>query len=421
VIVRSFGSLEAMTQARNGLGYSPGSVPMYGKGSPQTYAALYRTQPNVRICVDFLARNFAQLGLHVFRRVSDTDRVRLADHDLVKWLGKPNPATTRYRLFEGLMQDLGIYFNAYWLKVRTADALGLVRLPPEQVSIEGGLVPSTFIWTVDGQEKYFAPSEVVHFSGYDPCNPLMGLSPLETLRQLLAEQKAASDYRQAYWTNGSRFEGVITTDKDVRYTPEQKQQFREQMQEFSASGSRAGQIPVLPAGLDLKPMSWNARDSQHYESMKLAREVCAAAFHIPQPMVGILEHATFSNVKEQHKHLYQDCLGPWLEMVGEELERQVLPECRDTRDVYVEFNIGEKLKGSFEEQAAAIVSLTGAPVLTRNEGRARLNLSAIPGQEFDTPVTPLNMGQPGAADPQSAEQNPQPEADAPPARPRRVA
>jgi HK97 family phage portal protein len=294
-------------------------------------------------------------------------------------------------------------------------------LPPEQVSIEGGLVPSTFIWTVDGQEKYFAPSEVVHFSGYDPCNPLMGLSPLETLRQLLAEQKAASDYRQAYWTNGSRFEGVITTDKDVRYTPEQKQQFREQMQEFSASGSRAGQIPVLPAGLDLKPMSWNARDSQHYESMKLAREVCAAAFHIPQPMVGILEHATFSNVKEQHKHLYQDCLGPWLEMVGEELERQVLPECRDTRDVYVEFNIGEKLKGSFEEQAAAIVSLTGAPVLTRNEGRARLNLSAIPGQEFDTPVTPLNMGQPGAADPQAAEQNPQPEADAPPARPRRVA
>ena len=43
----------------------------------RTYAQLYTQQPNVRVCVDFLARNIAQLGLHVFRRVSDTDRERL--------------------------------------------------------------------------------------------------------------------------------------------------------------------------------------------------------------------------------------------------------------------------------------------------------------------------------------------------------
>ncbi len=395
MIVRSFGALESMTPAAST--YAAGSLSLYGTATAQTYASLYRTQPNVRICVDFLARNFAQLGVHVFRRVSDTDRVRLAGHDLANWLNRPNPATTRYRLMEALMQDLGIYFNAYWLKVRTDDGLGLVRLPPEQMAIEGGLVPSGYVWTVDGREKTFAPSEIVHFSGYDPLNPLMGVSPLETLRLVLAEQRAASDYRQAYWTNGSRFEGVITTDKDKPLNPEQRQEFRRQIQEFAASGSRAGQIPVLPAGMDLKPTSWNAKDSQYYESVKLAREVCAAAYHIPQPMVGILDHATFTNIKEQHKHLYQDSLGPWLVMVSQEIERQILTECTDQDAVYVEFNISEKLKGSFEEQAAAIVSLTGAPVLTRNEGRARLNLSSIEGEAFDTPVTPLNMSQPGGA------------------------
>ena len=33
-----------------------------------SYGRLYATQPSVRICVDFLARNVAQLGLHLYRR-----------------------------------------------------------------------------------------------------------------------------------------------------------------------------------------------------------------------------------------------------------------------------------------------------------------------------------------------------------------
>lgn len=394
MIVRSFGSIEALASANpSWTDYGGGAVSMFGNAGAQTYFNIYRTQPNVRICVDFLARNFAQLGLHVFRRVSDTDRMRLAGHELANIVHRPNPGTTRYRLFEDLMQDIGIYHRAYWLKVRSDEQLGLVRLPPDEMAVEGALIPTAFVWTVDGKERRFAPSEIVYFSGYGG-----GISPMETLRQMIGEMKAASDYRQAYWANSGRFEGVLTVDKDSpagKWTAEQRQQMREQFQQFSASGSRAGQFPLLPMGVDIKPTSFNAKDSEYLESVKLSREVVAAMYHIPQPMVGILEHATFSNIREQHKHLYQDCLGPSLEMVAEEIERQLLPECSDQRNVYVEFNIGEKLKGSFEEQAAAIVSLTGAPVLARNEGRARLNLPRIEDEAFDKPVTPLNMGQAG--------------------------
>jgi len=94
-------------------------------------------------------------------------------------------------------------------------------------------------------------------------------------------------------------------------------------------------------------------------------------------MVGILDHATFSNIKEQHKQLYADCLGPWLEMVSEAIELWLLPEALDTADVYGEFNIAAKLAGSFEEQATALRLLVGRPLMTGNEGRARLNLPRI--------------------------------------------
>jgi len=126
-----------------------------------------------------------------------------------------------------------------------------------------------------------------------------------------------------------------------------------------------------------------------HNSRKLTREEVARSYHVPLPMVGILDHATFSNIVEQHKQLYQDCLGPWLEMMQQEIELQLLPDLPDRDRVYVEFNINEKLRGSFEEQAAQLQAGVGGPYMTRNEARARLNLPQVDGG--DELIVPLNV------------------------------
>jgi HK97 family phage portal protein len=394
-IVRSFGALQSMSDTpTRWYGNGDGSVSLYG--SHVDYGTIYKTQPNVRTVVDFLSRNIAQLGLHVFRRVSDNDRVRLPKHELAEIIARPNPAMTRYRMVESLMLDLGIYFNAYWVKIRAADRLGLVRLPACQMTVEGQLQPEQYYWTrLDGQTIPFAPTEIVHFGGYSPfpTDPLRGISPLETLRRILAEEAASGEHREAFWRNSARVEGVVTRPKEKpRYTPQQSQQWREQWQAARAGVSNGGTTVLLQDGETFTPTSWSAKDSEYVSARKLTREECAAAYHVPLPMVGILEHATFSNIVEQHKNLYQDCLGPWLEMIEEEFERQILPECDDTRDVYVEFNIAEKLKGSFEEQAASIQALVGRPVMTPNEGRARLNLPAITDDPTADQLAPQQGG-----------------------------
>jgi HK97 family phage portal protein len=387
-IVQSFGALAAMTGAvPTWAPASGGSLDIYG--ARMAYATLYATQPNVRTMVDFLSRNIAQLGLHAFRRVSDTDRERLIDHDIVRWLGQPNPATTRYRLIESLMGDLGIYFDAFWAKVRgTAPdgrrSLGLVRLPPDQMTVEGALLPTHYCWTVNGVKTEFPLTEIVHFGGYNPRDPKRGLSNLETLRRILAEEAAAGDHRQSYWANAGRMEGIIEQAiNGPKFGEPQQRDFRADWQEFSGNGARVGQVAVLPKGMTYKQASFSAKDSEYLSARKLTREECAAAYHIPLPLVGILEHATFSNIKEQHKHLYQDCLGPWLEMIVQEIERQVLVECDDRADIYLEFNIAAKLAGSFEEQAASLQMAVGKPWMTVNEGRAKQNLPSHPNPEAD--------------------------------------
>jgi len=389
-----------------------GWMPMTGSGALRLYdqftydyLTIYKTQPNVRTCVDFLARNIAQLGLHVFRRVSETDRVRVRDHWLAETLSRPLPAAckvTRYRLIEALMGDLGVFFNAYWAKVKPPDQrLGLLRLPPECVTVQGGLSPSGYEVTMGGVRTVLAPEAVVHVRGYNPLSPIMGLSPLETLRRVLAEEHAAGEYREYFWQNSARVNGIVERSLEApEWSEAARKRFQASFAEEHAGARNSAKTPVLEDGMTWKEASFNAQESEYLAGRKLTREECARAYHIPLPMVGILDHSTFSNIKEQHKNLYQDALGPWLALIEQDIELQLLPEWGDAGDLYVEFNIAEKLQGSFEEQTTAFQSAVGAPYMTRNEARARQNLPSLPGG--DDLVTPLNVLTGGQASPRDS-------------------
>ncbi len=379
---------------------SYGSLRMYDQYN-YDYATLYRVQPNIRTCIDFLARNIAQLGLHVFRRVGETDRQRLRDHPLAVLIGKPNPWTTRYRLIEALMADLGIYFNAYWLKVRDGGRLALLRVPPQLVTPAGGLFPTGYEITFGPRTIKPSPDQIVHFRGYNPEDTTQGLSPLETLRRVLAEEFSSGDYREYFWRNAARMNGIIERPKDApEWSTTARERFKAEFEALYSGGSNSGKTAILEEGMSWKQTSFSAQESEYLAGRKLTREECARAYHIPLPMVGILDHATFSNIKEQHKNLYQDALGPWLAMIEEEIALQLLPEF-DSDGVYCEFNIQEKMQGSFEEQITAMQSAVGRPWMTADEARARFNMPSL-GGDAEQLVTPLNVLTGGQASPRDS-------------------
>lgn len=372
----------------------------------QDYAAIWRAQGSVRTTVDFLGRNIASLGLHTFRRVSDNDRERLTTHPLARLLARPNPATTPYRLMDGLVRDLAIFDRAYWLKMFTAGTPWLLRLPPAAVVPQGSwLWPEAFEYNGSKGKKVFPADQVVHFRGYSPEGDLAGSSPIEALRRVLSEEYEAGRMREQTLRNGARASGYlerpVPQPGQAAWSKEARERFRMQWRaQYTGGGPEAGGTPILEDGMKFVPAQQSAKDLQYVEVRKLAREEVAAAYFIPPTMVGIMDSATFSNIKEQHKHLYQDTLGPWLTMISQELMLQLLPDFPDSEDVYLEFNLEEKLRGSFEEQAAQLQAATGGPWMTRNEARAMRNLPAIEGG--DELIVPLNVIEGGQASPQDS-------------------
>ena len=371
------------------------------------YATIYRTQPNVRTCVEFLARNIAQLGLHVYRRVSQTDRARLTDHPLAQVLSRPLPAdykVTRYRLIEALVSDLGIYANAYWIKLRVEGApAGLLRVPPWMMKVYGKLAPVRYeVDFGEGPPRKFEPGQVVHLRGYNPDSGAIGVSPLATLRRILAEEHAMGNYREHYWKNSARMNGIIRRPASApQWSETARTRFKAEFEALQTGEENSGKTAILEEDMEWVATQFNAQESEYLAGRKLSREECARAYHIPPPLVGILDHATFSNIREQHKSLYTDTLGPWLAMIEQDLMLQLLPEFGDTDGVYCEFNIAEKLQGDFEEQTKALQSAVGRPWMTANEARGVMNLSSLEG-DADELVTPLNVLSGGQASPRDS-------------------
>lgn len=367
------------------------------------YAAIYATQPNVQTCVSFRARNFAHVGLHAFRRESETNRERLdGSHELSQVIAMPNPYMSRYRYFEALESDLQVFGNHYSVKMRgESGRLELWRVPPQSIRVADGgswMYPEAYTLGDGKEAKDIPASSVFHVHTYNAKDQRYGISPLEALRRILNEEEQAGRYRENFWKNAARIEGVLTHPQ--RLSTEAKDYLTASWQALNSGEAASGRTAILEEGMKFETTSFNARDSQYIEARKLAREEVAAALHIPPPMVGVLDHATFSNIREQHRMLYQDCLGPEFALVEDEFMRSVVPDVEDTEGVYVEFNIREKLQGSFEEESEALMRATGAPYMLRSEARGRMNLPDVPGME--QPIVPLNVLNGGQAAPQDS-------------------
>lgn len=385
-------------------------IPSYLRLSPTlsaTYAQLWRAQPALRTVVDFLARNVAQLGVNVYRRVSDTDRAKLTDHPVARLLERPMPESkfTKYRLLDTVMHDLCIYDNAYLVKLRAKGSVGaLVPWSPTMIVPVGPewQTPQSYRIVGNTGETTVGADEVVHIHGYNPDDLRLGASPIETLRQILAEEYAATAYREQLWRNGARVQGYLKRPREApRWSDGARERFAASWRDqYTGDGPQAGGTPLLEDGMEFVGSGVTPKDAQYVESRKLTREEVAVAYHVSPSMVGLTEQTNFSSIQELHRMLYQDTLAPYLAHIAQDLECQLLEDVDPGAvggSVYVEFNLAEKLRGSFAEQTQALQSAVGGPWMTRAEARSMFNMPEIDGA--DELIVPLNVVEGGLASP----------------------
>lgn len=367
---------------------------------------LWETQPHLRTVVTFLARNVAQLSLQAFQRVSDTNRARVhAPDPIAVLLSQPNGHDTLYSIIFRLVADKALHDEAFVIPKELSAGVWSIEVIPASWCIRRGghsaLAPEWFEFQSPNGAAPFqvAASDLVWFPGYDPWSLVHGSSPINALKLTLVEQIEAEKFRSQVWLNAGRFGGYLTRPAGSRWDPATRDKFaRDWMAKFGRDGSRPGGTPILEDGMEFKRPGFSAHEEEFIEGTKLAFSTVANAYHVNPTMVGVLDNANFSNVREFRRMLYGDTLGPILSDFEARFNQFLVPLVSPTPDVYVEFNIAEKMQGSFDEQTSALQSSVGRPWMTANEARALMNLPALEG-DADELVTPLNVVVGGLASP----------------------
>ena len=378
---------------------------------------LYQTQDNLQAVVNFLANSIAQLPLKVYVRDGETERRRDRESDAAKLLWRPNADQTSFEFFRALAIEYFVFGSVFvWLLPDAESESGhqLRILPTEWLQSYGSeansYAPNTIrICTRTGTSAFDVPrSEFVQFRTYSAGSPGGFLSPISALRQTLTEQVEAGRFRRQLWRSSGRFNAQIIRPKDVApWTPEQKKAFATAFREsWGAGGSKAGSIPIMEDGMEIKPYATNWKEAEWSQSVILTREAVAAAYGVNPSLIWHSNTQTYASAKDNARALYADCLGPVLQMFQQRINAFLLPMIGAEPGTYVEFDLTEKLKGSFEERAAIYQSAAGAPYLTRDEVRAELNLPPLPDGQGEQIVTPLNVLEGGQASPQDATAKP---------------
>ena len=129
--------------------------------------------------------------------------------------------------------------------------------------------------------------------------------------------------------------------------------------------------------MEPQALAFSAEQSQYIEGRQLTQEEVARVY--APSLVGLLSAGTAGSIESFHRQLYQDVLAPRLRMLQDEIDLQLLglDEMDRGGTPYCEFNLADKMKGSFEQMADTLVRSVGVPYMSINEGRARLNLPRL--------------------------------------------
>jgi len=355
----------------------------------RSYSRIYQSQPVVAGVVDKLARRIATLPFDGYQRGPRDAREVVRGDTLDSLIRRPMPRWSTAAMLHHVAQSLLLHGNALLVKVRGADR----EAPPEMLwpldwefvnayAPVGGRIEWWSTYQFDGEERFIAVDDTVHFSWESPHGQL-GVSPLAKLGVTVRLEDAAQRYQTSAFRNGARPGGVVTLPAGSNPTPAFMFDATATTENMHKGVDRAFSVGLLAPGADWKPMSMTAVEAELIQQRYLNWEEIGMVYDMGGPLMNDFRRATYSNVAELQRALYRDVIPPWLGLIEQTWQSQLLDSEPAWMDRFVAFDLTDKLKGDPVELANALKLQVEAGLITRNEARRILNMPPVEDLEAD--------------------------------------
>jgi HK97 family phage portal protein len=323
--------------------------------------------------VELLASSVANTDWYAAR--FDTDAgvwQRTADQPNI--VTDPDPSTDVWQFRYAVAVDLIEYGNHVsllgdvdgatgrpgWLLPVPADLVGIVHDPG------GG-----WWWTVAG--RMFDPSEVLHISAGNESGERLGRGTVRQYADALGQVSAAERYSGKWFAGGGLPPAIMSV------TPQPSASELEGFKSRWRLMSQTGEPIALPPNVTVTPLVQDADRAQLVESRTWNAQMVAMVLGIPPHMFGLPGPSmTYQNITDADIAWVRDSVDRWAQPIRHAFSKHLLPRGQELR-----FDWGSRMRSSPNLAADYITKLTGAGVVTVDEGRQELGFGPMP--QDDTP------------------------------------
>lgn len=355
----------------------------------------------VYACVKVLSEDVAKLPINVQDRLPKGGWQNNPDHPISQIIHRPNEWMTPFEFWAYLVVSHQIRGNGYACILRTkgGDPYRLLPLLPDRVMClltdKGELYYSATAPQLGDQARLFHPEDMIHIRNMSIDGGILGTSVISCSQNVLGLALATQKNAATLFRQGSMPRGMITMPEGAKLDKPTSTRIGDSFSTVYAGSDNAHRVMVLEGGMKFEPVSMTAEDAQLLESRKFAAEEIARLFRVPQHKIGLLDHATFSNIENQNQQYIDDALMGICRRIEESLELTLLSE-KERGRIRIRFDFDQLLRGDFKTRMEAyqIGLLNG--VFTANEVREKEGLAPFAGGDIHR--FPLNTG-PGATKP----------------------
>jgi HK97 family phage portal protein len=347
-------------------------------------------------CIKVTAQAVSSLPLQLFDKIDNGNRVQVApDDDLAQLLDSPNADQTSLEYWESTVAWLLASGNSYSEIVEGGARRRIVALQP---------LASSDMWpkrNADGELEYhfrdrgkveiLPRSKVFHIKGFGQHlrAPDAGLSPIAAGVHSLGAAMASQGAAAGTFANGMRPTGFFLFDQLL--SPEQREQAKATLIDPLSGSERAGGVGILEGGVKWQTVSLDPEAAQMLETRRFDIEEICRWFGVPPILIG---HAgqgqTMWGTGVEQILIAWLTLGvdPICDRIESRIKKQLIRPYSGPRR-YAEFLREALLQMDSKAKADFLSKCVQNGLMTRNEGRSKLNLPRVAGGDELTAQTNL--------------------------------
>jgi HK97 family phage portal protein len=206
---------------------------------------------------------------------------------------------------------------------------------------------------------------------------IIGRSRISRAPAVVRNAGSLQEFTGALWRNGARPTGALKHPKNLSEPAVDR--LRAQFEERFVGAANGGRALILEEGLEWQSIQLSPGDAEILASRRFSREELATLMGVPAPVVGILDHATFTNSETLVRFFAQQTLAGYCRKIELEFARSVFGS--SSGDFSLEISLDGLLRGDPAQRWAAHKIAVDSQILSPNEIREIEGFNPRPVQE----------------------------------------